>query len=258
VRFAAAFPFVALALTANVLFAIGTVKAERLLYLPSVGWVLLAAYGINQLLLVPRYRTATAAVVCAVLTLFSARTWVRNWDWGDTMSLYRSMVRGAPYSEKARSNYGIVLQEVDGDPDAAMREYRRALAIYPVPETAMALGILEEHREHLAEAQEWYEKALQLQPAFREAHVHLCDLLLNDERFAAAVRACRRGLRYDPTDPDLLKRLGAGLVALGAAPKGLELMRHSLVTDGGGDALRTYLARETGASPGRRVEATRQ
>ena len=43
IGFAAVFPLVALALTANVFFPIGTIKAERLLYVPSVGYVLLLA-----------------------------------------------------------------------------------------------------------------------------------------------------------------------------------------------------------------------
>src|SRR5262249_19846307 len=56
VTFAVATMLAGLALTSNVLFPIGTIKGERLLYLPSVGWVILAAYAVDHYARQPRYR----------------------------------------------------------------------------------------------------------------------------------------------------------------------------------------------------------
>src|SRR5262249_32376077 len=78
VRFAAAFPLIALLLTANLLFPIGTIKAERLLYLPSVGWVLVAALALDQLLRVPRYRSIVTAALALVAVGLSGPAWGRD------------------------------------------------------------------------------------------------------------------------------------------------------------------------------------
>ena len=115
VTFAAVFPFVALSVTANLLFPIGTIKGERLLYLPSVGWIVLVAYGFDRLLRAPAYRRLGVMLLVAVVTLYSARTWVRNWDWQSNATLYHSMVNNAPDSAKARYDLGVSLQDEGAD-----------------------------------------------------------------------------------------------------------------------------------------------
>jgi hypothetical protein len=129
VTFAVALPFVALLVTSNLLFVIGTIKAERLLYLPSVGWVFLAAYGLDSLMQAPRYRLTAVALLLVLTAAFAGRTWTRNWDWRDTATFYRSLVRSAPNSAKAHFDAGIAFQR-SGDDAVAFRHFRRAFEIY--------------------------------------------------------------------------------------------------------------------------------
>ena len=83
ITFAMAFPFVALSLTSNLLFPIGTIKAERLLYLPSVGWALLVAFGVDHLSACNGTVPITIGLLAIMVGAFAVRTWVRNWDWLD-------------------------------------------------------------------------------------------------------------------------------------------------------------------------------
>ena len=241
VRFAALFPFVALSVTANVLFPIGTIKAERLLYLPSVGWALLAAYFFDRLFRNPRYRTAAASALCGLLALFAARTWARNGDWQNDATLYLSMVRSAPYSAKAQYSLGVALLEARHY-DTAVRQFRRAFDIYADANTALALGVTFDKKGAIDEAVSWYGAALAITPQFPEAHTHLCAADVNSGRFEAAIAACRRGLRYHPADPALLKGLGVGLVGTGAVGKGTDVLRRALALNVGDDELRAYLS----------------
>jgi hypothetical protein len=242
IRFAAVFPFITLALTANLLFPIGTIKAERLLYLPSVGWVMLVAFAFDRLLCVRRYRSFALGGLAIVVAAFTARTWIRNQDWRDNVALYRSMARTAPDSAKSRYNLGVALQQQNAD-EAAMPHFTRALDIYPWAEgAALGMGIAFDRMGATDKAIEWYERALEILPTFDKAHTNLCRAFLTTRRFAAAAAACRDGLRYNPTDANLLKGLGHSLIGMGQTEKGIAVLRRSLALAGHDEPLQTFVA----------------
>ncbi|GLC66378.1 hypothetical protein PLESTF_000418100 [Pleodorina starrii] len=72
----------------------------------------------------------TYAFMAAVLALYTARTWQRNWDWRSEEALFESAGRVCPDSAKVQLNLGI-LQRRRGDHAAALSHFRRARAIEP-------------------------------------------------------------------------------------------------------------------------------
>ena len=80
----------------NLFFYVGFVVAERVLYIPSMGYCLLFAIGyqlIDQRLVKfnqRRRRVILRASLVVLVLFFSARTVVRNQDWLTEESLYRS------------------------------------------------------------------------------------------------------------------------------------------------------------------------
>ena len=257
VRYAAAFPFITVLLTANLAFPIGTVKAERILYVPSVGWALLAAYGFDRVRRTPRYRLIGTAALVTAIALFGARTWTRNQDWKDNRTLFESTARTAPNSAKARYNFGIVLRD-SGALAAAVAQYHAALAISPWMEgAALEIGVAYDTRGRTDHAIAWYQRALAIAPAYQDAHHNLCHVLLDSDRFPAAAAACRKGLRYAPADAKMLKGLGASLVALGETEKGIEVLHRSLALDSSDHELQIYVAQLERTPAGTSTEAVR-
>lgn len=87
----------------NLLFYVGFVVAERVLYLPSVGYCLLIGLGVGMVigssqgaLADRRKRHAAIFCVSVVLMSYSAKTIGRNVDWRDEESLYRSAIQVNP------------------------------------------------------------------------------------------------------------------------------------------------------------------
>lgn len=83
----------------NLVFYVGFVVAERVLYLPSVGYCLLAGLGATEAyerLSYKRARTLITSVCLVILLAMAARTIRRNLDWRDEESLYRSAVSVNP------------------------------------------------------------------------------------------------------------------------------------------------------------------
>jgi hypothetical protein len=172
VRFAAALPLVTLSVTSNMFFPIGTIKAERLLYLPSVGWALLVGAAITAGLQRARYRRAAAVGCVIVILAFGIRTWRRNADWRDQQALFWSMCESAPASAKSRVNCGVALQQRGLDV-AAVEQYHAALAIYPeADQAALGIAIALQHEKKTDEAIQWFERAITLDPGLVVAHAY--------------------------------------------------------------------------------------
>ena len=210
---AAAFIAVPLAVTANVLFPIGTIKAERLLYLPSIGWCL--AVGWLAAAAARTHRRAALAAVAALVLAFAARTWARNPDWNDNFSLFTAAVQSEPHSAKAHYNLGIAY-DVRGDSDTAMVYLRRALRIHPdCAEAAFAIGSIYERKGLDAGALHWYAQAIARNWNYPRAHLTIGALRYQRGEYDAAEAAFRTGLEQDPDNPRLLFGLGLALQASG-------------------------------------------
>ena len=95
------FAFLNLLPAANLLFPIGTIMAERLLYLPLVGLVAAAVIAIDAAS--GRFRMprgAAIALVCLIASAFVIRTWLRNLDWKDDLAMATASVETSPGSFK--------------------------------------------------------------------------------------------------------------------------------------------------------------
>lgn len=207
---AAAFFAVPLLLTANVLFPIGTIQAERLLYLPSLGWCLACAWLITHAPERQRRRCLTLATF--IVVAFAARTWVRNRDWRSNFALFSATVQTSPRSAKAHHNLAVAYEQ-QGDVDNAMLHFREALAIYPPYEwAAFGIGKMYEEKGLDNGALEWYATATKLNNTLVRAHLNSGAIYYKRGELAAAERAFHAGLELQPDDPRLL--IGLALVRL--------------------------------------------
>lgn len=80
----------------NLFFYVGFVVAERILYLPSVGYCLLFGFAVEKVLerthSKKSWRLASYALLGLMLSVYSVKTFVRNYDWKNDESLYRSAI----------------------------------------------------------------------------------------------------------------------------------------------------------------------
>ena len=125
--------------TSNLLFPLGTIMAERLLYLPAYGLIaclVLTVYRIGEQ---SRMRLLPPAVLLLAMLGFAVRTWERNPDWRNNLTLAESEVRAAPRSFRAHMMLSRALYEADArhsSLDPAIAEGERTVALLdPLPDS---------------------------------------------------------------------------------------------------------------------------
>ncbi len=126
------FAFITFLPTSNLLFPTGIIMAERLLYLPALGLIaclVLAVYQVEDRF---RLRALAPAVLLLATCGCALRTWERNPDWRNNLTLGESAVRAAPRSYKAHELLANALYDADpqhSQLDRAIKQEELAVAV---------------------------------------------------------------------------------------------------------------------------------
>lgn len=249
------FFFLAMAPTSNLLFLIGSILAERFLYLPSLGFavcIVAATAAMGRRLAPSQAAGITAGVFAVALAALGARSWARNVEWTDGAKLWDSAVIVSPNSFKTHlsrinSFYrrGLDLFSLDECIEEAQKAAAIVANLPPEQSTSQplaTLGSLYQLKGDTLTAQQvallsaldpsmtstfespqqWYERALD---AFAQA-VELDGILRESDRQRALAQGIPkerirfRGSRF------LYDHLGDTYRSVGRFKEALEAFRH--------------------------------
>jgi hypothetical protein len=237
---AASFYFVTFSVTSNVVILIGTIMAERLVYLPSAGFCLALAVAIRTAaarLPVPA-RTATLAFAGAfglVVVSNGVRAVDRNRDWRSQADLYLHDVEIVPGSAKALGNAGAILVG-RGENERALEMLHRAVEIAPQFETAYKMaGFAYTALGRDEEAMRMYDQAVRYgdqDPAvYNNLGFILVDRGLDVSR---GIRLLEKAIGYAPGNAEFLDSLGWAYFKAGRLEEARVTLERSLAADGTG------------------------
>jgi tetratricopeptide (TPR) repeat protein len=217
-RMPAAFGFLFLCVaflpSSNLVFPTGTIFAERLAYLPSAGFCLVAASWLigagDELAASSRRRVWLLA---ALAILLAARAIVRNPVWASDEALFTNMVWVSPESAKAHYDFAYMSGEI-GNPRRALLHYTRATQIYATYWDAWAgRGRMERTLGHAEAAAKAYAESIRIAPKYDNGYfgLGLAREDLGDKK--GAEEAYRKGLRANPRSLPLAYRFALLLTA---------------------------------------------
>ena len=215
------------------LVPIGTIMAERLLYLPSVGLCLLAGFAFAAVRArtgEPARRAALIAFACLV-AVHSTIVVARSRDWTSDLRLFAAAVAASPNSAKAYYNHGSALAEA-GETSQAEAALRRAVAIAPVyPEAQNLLGTLLLARGELAEAARAFQAALRASPDYPPALANLGIVRRRQDRIDEARQLLEQAVRLDDSIAVAFVNLGVIAEAEGDVRKAVACYRRAYALD---------------------------
>ncbi|XP_055762204.1 protein O-mannosyl-transferase TMTC1-like isoform X1 [Salvelinus fontinalis] len=192
----------------NLFFRVGFVVAERVLYMPSMGYCILVAHGLGRLCsVVGRWGTTALTVsTLLLLLLFSWKTVQQNDIWLSREALFRSGIQTLPHNAKVHYNYANFLKD-RGRHQEAIHHYKTALRLYPRHASAMNnLGTLTRHPE---DAEHYYRTALDTNPQHNRALFNLGNLLKSQGKKEEAEALLRDSIRFGPHFADAYSSLAS-------------------------------------------------
>ena len=199
------FFFIALLPTSNLIVPIGSIMAERFLYLPLVGLagcLVAAIQAAGQRLALDRRAArggwALLGLVCLAST---ARTYARNFDWQDDHSLWASAVAACPGAARPHYSLGLELERLPDRLPEAIAEYQAALRIEPdfVEAHNNLANALAQMPGRVPEAILEYQVALRIRPGLAAAHYNLAQALRSmPNRLPDAIAEYQAALRIRP------------------------------------------------------------
>lgn len=255
VSFCILYFLITLSIVSNLLFPIGTNMSERFMFMPSVGFCLLVAYGIFQFYQrkkpISKANMATVFnkmlfVTSIICVLYSAKTFSRNTIWKDNYTLFTTDVKTSVNSAKLQNSVGgeLIARATSLKDslerirlvDEAITHLNKAIAIHPTYHNAyLLLGNAYFMKNEFDTAIKEYQQCLNLNPGYKDAIKNL--QLVNREAgkyygekkhdLVNAFKYLNVAYEMNPQDYDTNRLLGVAYGVSGQAQKASEFFTNA-------------------------------
>ncbi|XP_041974210.1 protein O-mannosyl-transferase TMTC4-like isoform X2 [Aricia agestis] len=194
---------------ANIFYPVGFVIAERILYIPSAGYCLLIAIGVEKIYNRSRkHKVSTLLLFYYTLFIFGLKTWHRAYDWQNEYKLFLSGLSVCPLNAKVRYNVAKVV-DARNYTEWAISEYKTAISLYPEYYQAMNnLANLLKNKKQFSEAESYLRSAIQFKRDFPAAWMNLGIVLANTKQYKESEQAYKIALSFRNKYPDCYYNLG--------------------------------------------------
>jgi tetratricopeptide (TPR) repeat protein len=215
--------------------------AERYLYLPSFGLVLLVALLAGRVVLrKPRWSVPVATALALVTALYSLGTVQRNAVWKDDERLWRDVVQHSPNSAVPHYNLASALN-ARGRIDEAIGEYQTAIRIQPAAVAYTSLGVAYQAKGLINEAIEQYRLALRLQPGDADAHTYLAIAYALSGALDNAIEHFRIAVQLKPDSANAQYGLGRAYLEKGRPAEAIPYLESAVRLNPDEDLFRSAL-----------------
>jgi protein O-mannosyl-transferase len=258
VSFAILFFLCSIVLYSNILMTIGSLFAERFLYVPLLGFSIFAAWMLMKVSGIPvtsvHGNTADKifhaenrkplALLALFVIPFSVISIARSADWKDTVTLFSKDVVNAPNSALLHFNYANELKaeraakETEANLrnailDSAIAHYRRALEIHPgYTEVFEQLGLAYYYRGMDSAAFQNVRKAIEAEPLRSTAYNSLGTLYFERAKnYQKALELYLHAVKLNPNYIDGWRNVGAAYGTLGQFDKAIGAFQQVLRLD---------------------------
>jgi len=151
------------------------VKAEHFLYLPSVGFSIIAGLFLvnlkkNSFRMATPFKIVSLLLIILIIIFYGLLTIKRNYVWKNEVTIFEDQVLKSSSSPIAHNNLGLAYKSL-GKLELAKREFLTAKRINPrMQNSYINLGNLFHDSGNMALAIKNYQKAIEINPS--EAYVH--------------------------------------------------------------------------------------
>ena len=226
----------------NARWMTGSAFGDRYLYLPSIGFCWVVAWGLLSLwerasARPAVWRWALAGIGVVIAGLCTLRIVTRNRDWRSDITLYTQALEVAPDSLVIRNLLGLA-HWTCGNLRAAETQWQTALQQSPTSVWDLNhLAMLYLHERRYAEAEQRVRRALEIRPDDATAHMHLAELHLVRGSTREAEQHLRTAATLAPFDVEANNRLARLFEQEGMLPEAEQHFRQALESSPNSESL---------------------
>ncbi|PTL75709.1 tetratricopeptide repeat protein [Vitiosangium sp. GDMCC 1.1324] len=200
--------------------------AERYLYLPSVGFVLLVGWMVEALeRRRPEARPWLLGGLATVVVAGGVVTALRNRVWYDDLSLWSDTASKSPEEISVQAGLGTALLK-RGQVAQAIEHLERARM--SGPDVLNDLGLAYAQTGRLPEAETVLREAVRLKPGEAGTWLNLCLVLKNLKQLPQALESCETAARLKPRMPEIRTSLGQVLWLQGRVSEAEQQLQEAL------------------------------
>lgn len=190
------FPYL---MVSNLIKPFGTIMGERLMYFPSLGFIIILSVLLGKLYSINKVGQKLFYGILSILIIFyGVGTIIRNNDWKDSKTLFFATVKESPNSLITRTALAGVYIRAD-EWDKAREELEIARSIYEDNSHLQnLLGIVADHEGNLKLAEERFRKSLELNADAINSHINLAELYLKQKRYEEAGASFLKVIEFSP------------------------------------------------------------
>jgi len=193
--------FIALLPVSNIIPS-GVFFGERYLYPGLLGFCLLLGLTTEKIrrtegkYLNVRFLTIGFLLIVCVACAYSIRTWTRNKDWRNEITLYESAVRANPQSALMHTDLGIVYLK-NKKPDKALDSFKSSLEIRPDDSvTYFTRAAAYTQMGHRQEAKKALHRAVELNDHYAEAYYNLAGIYAADGEISRSDEYLKKSMYF--------------------------------------------------------------
>lgn len=207
ISFAIFWFFIALLPNTN-LYPINAYMAEHWLYMPSLGFFLGIAYGINYLYRIRNLKTLAALIFVSLTVFYSFLTIRQNNYWKDPVLFYKRTLKYTPNSVRVLVNLANIYRET-GKTQEALTLYKKAIEINPnCHKVYLYLGVISTDANKDEEAISLYKKAIEINPRYAKAYNNLGNIYNKLAKPEEAMVFYKKAIEINPEYADAYYNLG--------------------------------------------------
>lgn len=219
--------FIALVPQSN-LFPLSAYMAEHWLYVPSIGFFLILARGLNYFLTRDGKKIIGGVLIVGLVGFYSCLTVKQNILWREPISYYQKLLEHVTDSPRVYNNLGLAYSEM-GKESKAQALYQKAIKVdstyfdahYNLGNTYKALGKEEE-------AVASYKKTVGLSPKYTKAYYNMGITYAQMGRKEEAILSYEEAIKLEPENAILYNNLGTVYSAMNHADKALAYYKEAV------------------------------
>lgn len=220
ISFCILFFLISLSISSNIFVLIGSTMAERFLFIPSLGFCIFLSFIMIRFLKINSLNiNFNLTPLVLIIGLYSYKTFTRNADWKNNITLFGSAVNVCPNSYRVNSSFAwesILAAEKTTNPDEKKKYYRdavtyynKATAIYPSMESDWYnCGVAQSNLGKIVEAEKMYLYALRVNPNHRNSHYNLAGIYMNKKDYSKALIHFADIYKTEPDFMDVAFKIG--------------------------------------------------